>query len=129
MGDLGGRWAGIVLCWQGTTLGGDTLSKLSLRGVGSGTGVVGGGGRYCWMGVATLGGCWGITLGGCGTGLAWRNVPGIPCSCHAPKRSKSCAMASSWVTNIGCGAFASAEAMTWRPLLILSSGDSIGVVR
>ena len=77
MGDLGGRWAGIAFCWGATTLGGDTSSKFSLRGVGSGIGVVGGGGS-CWMGVATLGGCWGATLGGCGTGLAWRAVPGLP---------------------------------------------------
>ena len=52
MGDLGGRWAGILFCWGGTTLGGDTSSKLSLQGVGSGIGVVGGGGCCCWMGVA-----------------------------------------------------------------------------
>ena len=44
MGDLGGRWAGMVFGWGGTTLGGDTSSKLSLRGVGRGIGVVGGGG-------------------------------------------------------------------------------------
>ena len=111
MGDLGGRWVGTVVCWGGDTLGGETSSKWSLRGVGSGTGVVGGVGRYCWMGVATLGGCWGITLGGCGTGLAWRTVPGVPCACHAPNRSRSFAMALSWVTKVGCGASASAEAI------------------
>ena len=79
MGDLRGRWAGMVFCWGGTTLGGDTSSKLSLRGVGRGIGVVGGGGGCCWMGVATLGGCWGDTLGGGGPGRAWLAVPGIPC--------------------------------------------------
>ena len=105
------------------------LSKLSLRGVGSGIGVVGGGGSCCWMGVATLGGCWGATLGGCGTRCAWRAVPGVPCPCHALNRSQSCAMALSWVTEVGCGALASAEAMTWRPLMILSSGDGVGFVQ
>ncbi len=43
MGDLGGRWAGMVVCWGEATLGGDMLSKLSLRGVGSGIGVPVGG--------------------------------------------------------------------------------------
>ena len=79
MGDLGGLWAGTVICRGRATLGGDTLSKLSLQGIGSGIGVVGGGGSCCWMGVATLGGCWGTTLGGCGTGCAWLAVPGVPC--------------------------------------------------
>ena len=129
IGDLGGRWAGMVVCWGGATLGGDTLSKLSLRGVGSEIGVLGGGGSHCWIGVTTLGGCWGATLGGCGTGRAWRAVPGVPCPCHASNRSWSCAMALSWETKVGCGALASAEAMTWRPLMILSSGDDVGFVR
>ncbi len=44
IGDLGVHWAATVNCWGGATLGGDTLSKLILRGVGSGIGVLGGGG-------------------------------------------------------------------------------------
>ena len=80
------------------------------------------------MGVATLGRAWSGTLGMPGTGM--RDcfvVDGIKRR-QDSKISRRLVMASSWEIVVGSGESLRAPEMTWRPWIILSSGEGDGTV-
>lgn len=78
-------------------------------------------------GVATLGSSWAGTLGRPGAGLRDGLLGGGLRRRHESRRSRRLVMASSWVMVVGSGVSLSAPEMTWRPWIILSSGEGDGM--
>ncbi len=88
-------------------------------------------------GVATLESSWSSTLGSSWSGTLGRPGAGLR-DClvgdgikrhHDSKISRRLVMASSWVIVVGIGESLRAPEMTWRPWIILSSGEGNGTVR
>jgi hypothetical protein len=145
MGDLGGSKIGSLGFL--VTLGSGTSSKVIRRGVTwteSGTGGSGwrkeagcGGGIQAGTvvaatigerGVATLGSLL-ATLGSSGARTWPGDVGGGLSLHHDSNRSHWLAIASTWEMLVGGGASLRAHDMTWRPWILLSSGEGKGMVQ
>jgi hypothetical protein len=145
MGDLGGSKIGSLDLF--VTPGCGTSSKVIRCGVmwtESGTGGSGwrkeascGGGIQAGAGVAATVGERGVailgsllaTLGHLGARTWPGDVGGGPSLHHDSNRSHRLTMASIWEMVVGGGASLRVPNMTWRPWLILSSGEGEGMVR
>ena len=80
-------------------------------------------------GVATLGRAWSGTLGMPGMGMRDCLVGDRIKKHQDPKISRRLVMASSWEIVVGSGESLRGPEMTWRPWIILSSGEGDGTVR
>ncbi len=80
-------------------------------------------------GVATLGRVWSGTLGMPGTGMRACLVGDGIKRRQDSKIYRRLVMTSSWEIVVGSGESLRAPEMTWRPLIILSSGKGNGTVR
>ncbi len=100
-------------------------------GRGRGRELAGAGKKECEgaTGVATLGRSWSGTLGRPGAGMLDCLVGDGIKRRHDSKISRRLVMASIWEIVVGSGESLRAPEMTWRPWIILSSGEGDGTVR